>query len=91
MRIYNFVKSNQMNTHMRITEEDFRANERRRLLEFAGRIRLCGKPPAEIAQACNLDVRTVQRALRAEPLKSDAQARIEFYINMIITYGIQES
>jgi hypothetical protein len=78
MRTYNFVKSNQMNVHARITEDDFRANETRRLMEFAGRIRLCRRTPAQIATDCNLDVRTVLRALRAEPLKSDAQARIEY-------------
>lgn len=70
-----------------LREEDFRANETRRLREFAGLIRASGRSPKEIAEACRLDVRTVQRALRSEPLKSDAQARIEFYVRMVITYG----
>lgn len=67
-----------------ISESDFMQNEVRRLKELAGMIKLCGKTPAEIAQACNLDKRTVERALRAEPLKSDAQARIEYYIKVTL-------
>ena len=59
-------------------------NETRRLKELAGMIKLCGKTPAEIARACRLDKRTVERALRAEPLKSDAQARIEYYIKVTL-------
>lgn len=73
-----------MDTHARPTENDFRANEAKRLAELAGMIRLCGKTPKEIADACNLDKRTVLRALRAEPLKSDAQARIEYYIKITL-------
>lgn len=80
-----FVKTTgQMDTHARISENDFRANEASRLAELAGMIRLCGKTPKEIAAACNLDKRTVLRALRAEPLKSDAQARIEYYIKITL-------
>ena len=67
-----------------LTENDFMANETRRLKKLAGLIRLCGRTPVEIAKACNLDRRTVYRALRAEPLRSDAQARIEFYIQQAI-------
>ena len=77
------------NTRARFTEADFQANEVRRLKEFAGMIRLSGQTPAEIARACNLDVRTVQRALRAEPLKSDAQARIEYYVRQQLIIGGQ--
>lgn len=73
-----------MDTHARITEADFRANEAKRLTELAGMIRLCGKTPKEIADACNIDKRTVLRALRAAPLKSDAQARIEYYIKITL-------
>lgn len=77
-----------MNTHTsNLTEADFVRNEERRLKELAGMIRLSGRTAAEIASACNLDKRTVQRAMRAEPLKSDAQARIEFYIKQLMTNG----
>jgi len=77
-----------MDTRARISEDAFRANEDRRLKELAGLIRLCGRTPLQIAQDCNLDKRTVQRALRAEPLKSDATARLEYYVKNIITYGV---
>lgn len=82
-----------MDIHARkvLTEEDFRANEARRLRELAGLIRASGKSAKEIADACNLDKRTVLRALRAEPLKSDAQARIELYVRQAITYGEEEA
>ncbi len=78
-----------MDVHTRkiLTEEEFRANETRRLRELAGLIRASGKSAKVIAEACNLDKRTVLRALRAEPLKSDAQARIELYVRQVITYG----
>ena len=76
-----------LNARTKPTEDDFRANEDWRLRELAGLIRVCGKTPAEIALACNLDRRTVQRALRAEPLKSDAQARIEYYIRQQLVEG----
>lgn len=71
-----------------LTETDFAVNEERRLRELAGLIRHCGKTPQEIADECNLDKRTVLRALQALPLKSDAQARIEFYIKHTLTYGV---
>lgn len=77
-----------MNAHTtHLTEADFVRNEERRLKELAGMIRLSGKSAAEIAAACNLDKRTVQRAMRAEPLKSDAQARIEYYIKQLMYNG----
>ncbi len=69
-----------INTHASPTEKDFRANEARRLIEFAGLVRVCGSTPAQIAAACNLDKRTVLRALGGQPIKSDAQARIEYFI-----------
>ena len=65
--------------NIEITENDFRINEQRRLKELAGLIRVCGIPSAEIALGCKLDKRTVLRALKGLPLKSDAQARIEYY------------
>ena len=70
-----------------LKETDFMTNEALRLKEFASLIRVCGKTPGEIAKACNLDVRTVFRALQAKPLKSDAQARIEFYIKHTLQNG----
>lgn len=77
------------NTHTRLlTEDDFRANETRRLQELAGLIRATGQTARQIADECHLDKRTVLRALRAEPLKSDATARLEFYAKYTITYGI---
>lgn len=82
----------QMDIHTRKvpTEDEFRANEIRRLKELAGLIRASGKSAKAIAEACNLDKRTVLRALRVEPLKSDAQARIELYVRQVITYGDEE-
>ena len=77
-----------MNTHASITEADFMRNESQRLRALAGLIKHCGKTPSEIAAACNLDRRTVQRALRAEPLKSDAQARIEYYIRQTLMQDV---
>lgn len=71
-----------------LTEDDFVANEARRLRELAGLIRVCGRTPLQIARDCNLDKRTVQRAMRGEPLKSDAQARIEFYIKNTLQNGV---
>lgn len=56
-------------------------NERQRLQELAARITRSGLRPLEIARACRLDKRTVQRALRCEPLKSDATARIGLYLD----------
>jgi len=78
-----------MDTHARTrpTEDEFRANEAQRLSELAGLIRVCGKTPKEIAEACNLDKRTVLRAMQAFPLKSDAQARIEYYIKQVLIGG----
>ena len=77
-----------MNAHTHLTEADFMANEASRLRSFAGMIKLCGKTPAQIATACNLDKRTVRRALRGEPVKSDAQARIELFIQRTIADSV---
>ena len=66
------------------TESDFTNNESRRLRRLAGLIRLSGLSPLTIARACNLDKRTVQRALKGLPLKSDAEARIEYFMERII-------
>lgn len=66
-----------------ITEEEFRENEARRLAELAGLIRATGCTPLEIARACRLDKRTIIRARQAMPVKSDAQARIEFCLKII--------
>lgn len=68
----------------RITEDELRANEARRLAELAGRIRATGKSSLEIARACGLDKRTVIRARQGKPVKSDAQARIEYCIKQIL-------
>lgn len=62
------------------SEREFQENEVRRLAEFAGLVHACGRSPDCIALACNLDVRTVRRAMDGQPIKSDAQARIEYYI-----------
>lgn len=70
-----------------VKETEFMANEDRRLQQLADMIRGCGKTPLEIAVACGLDKRTVLRALKARPLKSDAQARIEYYIREKLNYG----
>lgn len=81
---------NEVNTHIHdvaLKETDFMANEVLRLKEFASLIRVCGKTPSEIAKACNLDVRTVQRALKGKPLKSDAQARVQLYIKKVLQDG----
>lgn len=76
-------------THAHISEAEFVTNEDRRLKEFAGLIRCCGQTPGAIALGCRLDKRTVLRALDAKPIKSDAEARIQFYIKQVITYGVQ--
>ena len=68
-----------------MTEADYRRNEERRLRRLAGLIRASRLSPAEIGRATNLDKRTVQRALRGEPLKSDAQARIEYFLDNYFT------
>ena len=70
-----------------VKETEFMANEGRRLKQLADMIRGCGRTPLEIAVACGLDKRTVLRALKARPLKSDAQARIEYYIIEKLNYG----
>ena len=70
-----------------IKETEFMANEDRRLQQLANLIQFCGKTPLEIANACGLDKRTVLRALKSLPLKSDAQARIEYYIREKLNYG----
>lgn len=63
-----------------ITEQEFMANEARRLTELANLIKLSREGAREIAAACRLDKRTVQRAMKGLPLKSDATERITFYI-----------
>lgn len=68
-----------------ICEKDYRENEQRRLTRLANMIRLSGRSAYEIGKATNLDKRTVQRALRGEPLKSDAQARIEYYLDNMLS------
>lgn len=84
----NFAKATtDMDTHVhdepqQLTESVFMANEQRRLQELAARIRATGETPLEISRACGLDKRTVIRALKCRPLKSDAQARIEYYIKI---------
>ncbi len=70
-----------------VREAEFVANERARLQQLAALIRSSGKTPLEIGRACGLDKRTVIRALKAKPLKSDAQARIEFYLKKLNNYG----
>lgn len=70
-----------------VREVEFMANEGRRLQQLADLIRSTGKTPLEIANACGLDKRTVLRALKARPLKSDAQARIEYYIKEKLNHG----
>ncbi len=72
-----------------VKEVEFMANESRRLQQLADLIRTSGKTPLEIATACGLDKRTVLRALKARPLKSDAQARIEFYLKEKLNHGTQ--
>lgn len=72
-----------------ISESEFMANEDRRLKELSGLIRLTGMPAAAIARDCNLDRRTVQRAMEGLPLKSDATERIKFYIKKFLQHGIQ--
>lgn len=64
-------------------EADFQENERRRLRELAGMLHFCGRTPREIGLACNLDKRTILRALKARPINSTSQARIEYYIKTI--------
>lgn len=69
-----------------VREADFVANEISRLQQLASLIRSSGKTPLEIGRACGLDKRTVIRALKAMPLKSDAQARIEFYLKNLLNH-----
>lgn len=65
-----------------IPETEFMRNETRRLTELANLIRISGETPRQIADACRLDKRTVQRALKALPLKSDATERITYYLKV---------
>jgi len=83
----NSNNSNTITYAGRVREVEFAANEGRRLQQLADMIRNCGKTPLEIAVACGLDKRTVLRALKACPLKSDAQARIEYYIKEKLNHG----
>lgn len=71
-----------------LTEDDFRANETLRLRELSSRIKACGKTALEISRACRMDKRTVQRAIKCLPVKSDAQARIELYIRTTYSTGV---
>ena len=65
-----------------IPETEFIQNEARRLTELANLIRLSGETPREIAKACRLDKRTVQRAMKRLPMKSDATERIQYYLKI---------
>lgn len=67
-----------------ISEIEFLQNEERRLTELANLIRLSGESPRQIAQACRLDKRTVIRAMKRLPLKSDATERIRYYITQTL-------
>jgi hypothetical protein len=69
---------------MSIPEQDFQANEKRRLRELAGLLLLCGESPLQISRGCGLDKRTVIRAREGKPIRSDAQARIEFYLKTLL-------
>ena len=78
-RIHTRAKSRTM-----ITELEFLQNEERRLTELSNLIRLSGESPRQIAQACRLDKRTVIRAMKRLPLKSDATERIRYYITLTL-------
>lgn len=71
----------------RPSEKDYTHNEGRRLRRLASLIRATGLSPLDIGRATNLDKRTIQRALRCEPLKSDAQARIEYFLDNFFCDG----
>lgn len=72
------------NLRTMITELEFLQNEERRLTELSNLIRLSGESPRQIAQACRLDKRTVIRAMKRLPLKSDATERIRYYITQTL-------
>ena len=75
-------RASAQNDMTEISEVEFMRNETRRLTELANLIRISGASAKEIADACRLDKRTVQRALKAQPLKSDATERITYYLKI---------
>lgn len=73
---------------MKLTERDFTTNEARRLQRLAQQLAATGLDARRIGSETYLDFRTVQRAMRGEPVKSDAQARLEYWLyNRILSNG----
>lgn len=72
---------------MKLTESDFAANESRRLRRLADQLAATRLDARHIGSETHLDFRTVQRAMRGEPIKSDAQARLEYWLYNRILNG----
>lgn len=67
---------------VQISEQEYIANEQKRLEDFAALIRGCGITLYEIAKGSRVKYDTLLRALRKQVIRPENEARIRLYIQI---------
>ena len=76
---------------VQVSEQEYIANEQKRLEDFAALIRGCGITLYEIAKGSRIKYDTLLRAMRRQPIRPENEARIRLYINIRKDNGISEN
>ena len=67
---------------VQVSEQEYIANEQKRLEDFAALIRGCGITLYEIAKGSRVKYDTLLRALRRQPIRPENEARIRLYVQI---------
>ena len=67
---------------VQVSEQEYIANEQKRLEDFAALIRGCGITPYEIAKGSRVKYDTLLRAMRRQPIRPENEARIRLYVQI---------
>ena len=67
---------------VQVSEQEYIANEQKRLEDFAAFIRGCGITLYEIAKGSRVKYDTLLRALRKQVIRPENEARIRLYIQI---------
>ena len=76
---------------VQVSEQEYIANEQKRLEDFAALIRGCGITLYEIAKGSRVKYDTLLRALRRQTIRPENEARIRLYIKIKNDNGNQEN
>lgn len=76
---------------VQVSEQEYIANEQKRLEDFAALIRGCGITLYEISKGSRVKYDTLLRALRKQVIRPENEARIRLYIKIKNDNGNQEN